>query len=80
VEERARVFAAYHVPGAPDTLFYDSISPINAMRRTLGFTFGAELPDLADETYWSARVPPYRFTRLPKPVTPPAGKQAAGTD
>jgi hypothetical protein len=61
------VFAAYHLPGAPDSLAYDGISPVNAMRRTLAFYFGADLPRLPDETWWSLRVPPYEFTRLPRP-------------
>lgn len=64
VEERARVFAAYYLPGAPDTLFYDSITPLNAMRRILSHQFGAELPRLPDKTYWSGRIPPYQFTSI----------------
>jgi hypothetical protein len=64
VDERAQVFAAYYVPGAPDSLFYDTITPINALRRVLGYEFGVDLPNLPDETYWSGRIPPYDFTAL----------------
>ena len=80
-DERAQVFAAYFLPDAPDTLLYDGVSAVNVIRRTLAFYFGADLPLLADETWWSGRVPPYGFTRLPKPApSEHPGRNPAGTD
>jgi len=64
VEERLDIFAAYRLPGAPQGLVYDSISPVNAMRAVMRQYFGLDLPPLADASYWSSARRPYRFTRV----------------
>ena len=64
VAERTSIFAAYALPGVPDSAVSDSISPVNVMRLLLREYFGADLPPLPDVTYWSPWMRPYKFTRV----------------
>jgi hypothetical protein len=64
VVERTSIFAAYALPGIPDSAISNSISPVNVMRMVLREYLGADLPVLPDVTYWSAWGRPYRFTRV----------------
>jgi hypothetical protein len=64
VQVRARldVFAAYHVPGAPDTLFYDGMSPVNLLPRVFNQLFGTAFPRLPDRSYWVRERDPYNLS------------------
>jgi hypothetical protein len=64
VEERADIFAAYRLPGAPSGLVSDSIGPVNAIRAVMRYYYGLNLPPLAEATYWSSDSRPYDFTRV----------------
>jgi hypothetical protein len=63
--DRTSVFAAYDIPGADASALPDSVTPVNAMRFFLRTTFRAELPPLADATYWSSSDRPYHMARVP---------------
>ena len=65
VDDRAHVFAAYHLPGVPPGAVSDSISPVNVWPLVLTHVFSRPTPLLPDETYWSSWTRPYAFTRLP---------------
>ncbi|HEU5041747.1 MAG TPA: sulfatase-like hydrolase/transferase, partial [Gemmatimonadales bacterium] len=62
--ERASVFAAYALPGAPAAPLPDTVTPINAMRFVLRQYLGMKLPAVDDVTYWSSDDRPYDFVRL----------------
>jgi hypothetical protein len=64
VIDRISVFAAYALPGIPDSAVSDSISPLNMMRMVLRHYFAADLAPLPDATFWSLWSNPYRFTRV----------------
>lgn len=66
-EERASVFAAYHLPGVPKDQVPESVTPVNLMRLVLRSYLGVPLDPLEDATYWSSTEQPYRFQRLPDP-------------
>jgi hypothetical protein len=63
VRERLDIFSAYYFPGAPSSM-YDSISPVNGMRTMLRQTFGLDLPNLDDASFWSSTKYPYDFKRV----------------
>jgi hypothetical protein len=65
VQERSDIFAAYLVPGASDTLFYDTITPVNVLPAVLNTVLGTGFPRLPDRTYWSTLEEPYRLTVVP---------------
>jgi hypothetical protein len=58
------IFAAYHVPGAPDTLFYEGMSPINVLPGVLNHLFGTGYPRLPDRSFWVVDWAPYRLTPI----------------
>jgi hypothetical protein len=64
IADRVSAFAAYMVPGMLPSTLPDSITPINAMRAMLRYTFGADLPPVEDATYWSSYDRPYRLRRV----------------
>jgi hypothetical protein len=64
VRERTDIFAAYAVPGAADSLWYDTITPINVLPAVFNQLFQLRLPRLPDRTYWSTYRMPFRFTRV----------------
>jgi hypothetical protein len=61
MRERTDIFAAYAVPGAPDSLWYDTITPINVLPAVFNQLFQLDLPRLPDRTYWSTYRAPFRF-------------------
>jgi hypothetical protein len=63
--ERASVFAAYALPGAPIDQLPDGVTPINVIRFVLREYLGEDLPPLEDVTYWSSNQRPYQFVRMP---------------
>lgn len=56
---RFNAFGAYLVPGAPDTLLYDGISPVNLLPRLFNFLFGTRYRKLPDRSYWVVDAKPY---------------------
>ena len=61
IDERTRVFGAYHVPDAPPDLFHDSITPVNVFRAVLQQYFALQLPRLEDRAYFSTYYRPYKL-------------------
>jgi hypothetical protein len=59
VRARVDAFAAYLVPGAPDTLFYDGMTPVNLLPLVFNHLFGTTFPRLPDRTFWGAYEAPY---------------------
>jgi hypothetical protein len=79
--ERASVFAAYLLPGAPPDALPDDVTPINAMRFVFRHFFDQDLPPLEDVTYWSSAAQPYRLVRLPHlPTSDGAGADGGLTN
>jgi hypothetical protein len=58
------VFSAYYLPGLSPGSVSDSITPINALRLVLRYYFGADLPPIAEESYWATEAHVYDFTRI----------------
>ena len=52
---------AYEVPDAARAKLYPSITPVNSLRIILSTQFGANLPNLEDESWYSTFKAPYRF-------------------
>jgi hypothetical protein len=69
VRARLGVFAAYYVPGAPDSLFYDGITPVNVRPRVFKFLFGTTFPRLPVRSAWVVDGAPYRLTILPADIS-----------
>jgi hypothetical protein len=66
LRERMAIFNAYLVPDALRPALHDTISPVNTFRIILGQSFGAHLPLLKDEAYFSGSAAPYQW----RAVTP----------
>jgi hypothetical protein len=64
VADRTSVFAAYLVPGATADSVPEGVTPINGVRFMLRQGFGADLPPLPDQTYWSAYGTPNVLERI----------------
>jgi len=52
--ERTPILNAYYLPGGGDRWVYPSISPVNSFRVVLNAYFGAKLPLLSDDTYFTS--------------------------
>ncbi len=52
--ERTSILNAYYLPGKGDRSLYPSISPVNSFRVVLNTYFGANLPLLPDDTYFTS--------------------------
>lgn len=63
VRERFGAFGAYLMPGT-GTPLPDTVTVVNLMRYVLARYFGAELPRLPDDEYYSVPRPAYRFVRV----------------
>jgi hypothetical protein len=51
LKQKMRILNAYYLPGAPDSVLYPAISPVNSFRVVLNLYFGQELELLSDEIY-----------------------------
>lgn len=71
VRERFGAFGAYYLPG-PGAPLPDTVTVVNVMRYVLARYFGADLPRLPDDEYYSVPRPAYRFVRVS-----PAGADSA---
>lgn len=54
VAERTGILLAVAAPPAQRALFYDSITPVNAVRLLAGSAFGRPQPPVDDRVYWNA--------------------------
>jgi hypothetical protein len=68
VRTRLDVFAAYLVPGAPDSLFYDGISPVNLLPVVFNRLFGTHFPRQPDRSYWVREAAPYDLRPVDGPI------------
>jgi hypothetical protein len=64
LRERMSVFAAYRLPGVPDSAVRDSVTPVNVLRLVLRHYFGADLPPLEDMSYWGLEDKPFDLVRV----------------
>jgi hypothetical protein len=63
VRERYSILNAYYLPNSnAETMFYDSISPVNTFRLVLNSYFGTKFPLLPDKSYYTPFLQPYQFT------------------
>ncbi|MFH1312402.1 MAG: sulfatase-like hydrolase/transferase [Candidatus Eisenbacteria bacterium] len=51
LKQKMRILNAYYLPGAPDSVLYSSISPVNSFRVVLNLYFGQDLELMSDEIY-----------------------------
>jgi hypothetical protein len=63
-------FAAFLLPGTPDSLIPPDLAPVNEFRAVLSYYFRADLPSLPARHYYSGFSQPYSF----EPVDVIAGK------
>ena len=56
--ERSGILNAYYLPGSGKDALYSEISPVNSFRVVLNTYFGADLPLLPDETYFTSHELP----------------------
>jgi len=63
MKERLGILLAYHFPDG-EIPVYDDLSPVNIFRLVLDHYFGANLPLLRNESYYSTWTHPYRFLRV----------------
>jgi hypothetical protein len=65
VRARFDILSAYYVPGAPDSLFYDGMTPVNLLPRVFNYLFETKIPRLPDRSFWVVDGIPYDL----RPVT-----------
>jgi hypothetical protein len=62
LDQKMRILNAYYLPGAPDSVLYPSVSPVNSFRIVLNHYFGQDLELLPDEIYaFVDHDHPYKF-------------------
>jgi hypothetical protein len=64
LRERMSAFAAYLLPGIPDDVVGDSVTPVNVVRLVLREYLGADLPPLEDASYWGLEERPFDAVRI----------------
>ncbi len=64
LEERTAILSAYHLPGAPEDIIYQTISPVNSFRVVFNHYFGSDLNLLPDKSYYSTFDQPYMFVSI----------------
>ena len=67
--ERFGALGAYYVPGGADTAFSRLVTPVNIFRKIFSYYFGAGLPSLPDDLYFSVSARPYEFVRFDTKVS-----------
>jgi hypothetical protein len=73
--ERMSIFNAYYLPGDRREGLHEQITPVNSFRVVLNNYFGARLPLLPDEGYFSAEGTYQRFVRVTDRVAKRPGVQ-----
>lgn len=75
--ERFGAFGAYYLPGGGGSLFADSVTLVNVLRKVLDHYFDAGIPAASDDLYMSLERTPYSFVRVdPASLAPPAAADA----
>jgi len=64
LRERMSILHATHLPDGGDALLYPRITPVNTFRIILKHYFHADLPLLADKTFYSAYDRPFKFVEV----------------
>jgi hypothetical protein len=68
IRARVDIFAAYYVPDAQDTLFYEGMTPVNLLPRVFNHLFGTRFPRQPDRSIWVIGKAPYRMTPVPAKI------------
>ncbi len=79
--ERMSILNAFYLPGGKREGLTDAITPVNAFRVVFNNEFGASLPLLPEESYYSSWPRPFDFVRVTEqvrdaPPPPPSVAQA----
>ena len=61
IQERMRIFNAYHMPSGGSKFIYNEITPVNTFRIIFNFYFGADNEVLKDKSFFSNYDQPYKF-------------------
>ena len=69
LNEKMRIIHAVHLPGNANSIFYDSITPVNSFRTLFNHYFKANLPILGDKSYYSNPMKPYDFIEVTDKVS-----------
>ena len=69
IKERARIFNAYYLPGNPDKVLYENISPVNTFRVIFNLYFKAQYELLDDRCFFSSYETPYKLMDVTHKVT-----------
>jgi hypothetical protein len=69
--ERMSILNAYYFPGERREGLHQRITPVNSFRVVLNNEFGARLPLLPEENYYSSWAQPQKFTRVTDRVEAP---------
>jgi hypothetical protein len=64
VSERLAILNAYYLPDVSKDTLYEDISPVNTFRLIFNEYLGANLPLLADRSYFSTWGQPYQFVDI----------------
>jgi hypothetical protein len=59
------ILNAYYLPGADPSALYANISPVNTFRVIFNQYFGGHYPMLADVSYFSSYLSPYKYQIMP---------------
>jgi hypothetical protein len=62
--------SAYYVPPKVEAKLYPTITPVNSFRIILSTLFGANLPNLPDQSWYSPYSYPFQFTDVSSRVEP----------
>jgi hypothetical protein len=62
--ERMSILNAFYLPGKKSAGMHQTMTPVNTFRMIFNNYFGAQLPYLAEECYYSSWPAPQRFTRV----------------
>lgn len=74
VAERLLPFGAYYLPRGGAAAIPDSVTSVNVLRYVFSYYFGADLPPIADELYFSHWGTPYRLIRVDNDFRPMRGR------
>jgi len=69
--ERFGILNALYLPDFPDSVLYESMSPVNTFRVIFNHYFGTQFELLADESYYTTRSRPYDFIEVTRHLARP---------
>ena len=61
LRERMSILNAYYLPAGGEQALYPTITPVNTFRSLFNYYFGAKYPRLADRSFFSTWMTPYRY-------------------